>query len=156
MGTIDETVIQRIFSPVAGWLEHGLGIGQWRVAIECLNGHLALYVAGVAFSLAGKGMSDGIFVDMLAALAWLLIMEFVRRVALRQAASSMGAQTARLGEWHFRLILLVMLPLSLASVKGLSSACYAFSLLLLVAHLYFKACDSPPPRSRRTFATGRA
>jgi len=156
VGTLDETLIQRIFSPVAGWLEHQLGLGQWRVAIECLNGHLAFYVAGVAFSIAGKGMNDGIFINMLAAIAWLLIMEFVRRVAVRQASSSMGSQTARLGEWHFRLILMVMLPLSVAAVKGLSSACYAISLALLMAHLYFKACDVPPPQRRSKLAFGRA
>jgi hypothetical protein len=149
-------LIQRIFSPVAGWLEHQLGLGQWRVAIECLNGHLAFYVAGVSFSIAGKGMKNGIFVDMLAAIAWLLIVEFVRRVAVRQAGSSMGSQTARLGEWHFRLILLVMLPLSMAAVKGLSGACYAVSLGLLIAHLYFKACDVPPPKRRTRLAFGRA
>ena len=49
-----------------------------------------------------------------------------------------------------------MKELSVASVKGLSSFCYAASLVLLIGHLYFKACDVPPPPRRRMLATGRA
>jgi hypothetical protein len=153
---IDEILIARVFSPAAGWLEHRLGVGQWRVAIECLNGHVACYLAGVAFAIAGKGASDGIFVDLLAALLWLGIMEAVRRAAMRQAGSSMGVQTARLGEWRFRYIFLVMLPVSLCYVEGWASGFYTASLALLTAHLYFKACDSPPPERKRRLAFTRA
>jgi hypothetical protein len=152
---IDDIVITRLFSPAAGWAEHRLGLGQWRLAFESLNGHVAFYLAGVAFSISGKGMSDGIFVDLLIALAWLLLMEAVRRVARRQAGSSLGVQTARLREWHFRLILIVALPVSLASMHGPANACYSVSLLLLVCHLYFKACDAPPPQRRRGLAFSR-
>jgi hypothetical protein len=146
---IDNIALSRIFSPVAGWAEHRLGLGQWRIALECLNGHVAFYLAGLAFSLTGKGMADGIFVNLLVALAWLLLMEAVRRVAYRQAGSSLGVQTARMREWHFRLILLVMLPLSVSRIDELANACYSVSLLLLLCHLYFKACDAPPPQDRR-------
>jgi hypothetical protein len=153
---IDDLALSKIFSPMAGWAEHRLGLGQWRLALECLNGHVAFYLAGLALSIAGKGMADGIFASLLVALAWLLLMEGVRRVAQRQAGSSLGVQTARMREWHFRLILLVSLPVSVASVRGLDNACYSVSLLLLVCHLYFKACDTPPPHSRRlAFARGR-
>jgi len=145
MSGIDEILIGRVFSPAAGWLEHRLGLSRWRVAIECLNGHVACYLAGVAFAVAGKSARDGIFVDLLAALFWLAIMEAVRRAALRQAGSSIGVQSARLGEAHFRCIFLIMLPASLCYVEGWASGFYTASLALLVAHLYFKACDAPPP-----------
>jgi hypothetical protein len=156
MSAIDDMLIGRVFSPVSGWLEHDLGLGRWRVAMECLNGHVACYIAAVAFSVAGKGAGDGIFVDLLAALVWLCIMEAVRRTAIRQACSSLGVQTARLGESHFRCIFLIMLPVSLCYVEGWASGFYTASLALLVAHLYFKASDSPPPERGRRPAFGRA
>jgi len=152
---IDDFAIAKIFSPLAGWAEHRLGLGQWRLALECLNGHVAFYLAGLAFSLTGKGMTDGIFASLLVALAWLLLMEAVRRVACRQAGSSLGVQTARLREWHFRLILLIALPISVSRIDELANACYSLSLFLLLCHLYFKACDSPPPRGRRRLAWNR-
>jgi hypothetical protein len=152
---VDDIALSKLFSPVAGLAEHRLGIGQWRLSLECLNGHLAFYLAGVAFSIAGKGASDGIFGDVLIALAWLLLIEFVRGVARRQACSSLGVQTARLGEWHFRLILIASLPVSLAAVKGIGNLCYTISLLLLLCHLAFKACDTPPPQRRRQLAFSR-
>ena len=155
MTQIDDIAIARIFSPAAGWAEHRLGVSQWRVALECLNGHVAFYLAGLALSIAGKGMEDGIFASLLVALAWLLLMEAVRRVACRQAGSSLGVQTARMREWHFRLILLVSLPISVSRIDELAGACYSVSLLLLLCHLYFKACDSPPPKSRRRLAYQR-
>ena len=149
MNPIDDIALARIFSPVAGWAEHRLGFGQWRIALECLNGHVAFYLAGLAFSLTGKGMTDGIFANLLVGLAWLLLMEAVRRVAYRQAGSSLGVQTARMREWHFRLILLVAMPISVSRIDEPASACYSVSLLLLLCHLYFKACDAPPPQDRR-------
>lgn len=139
---------------MAGWAEHRLGFGQWRVALECLNGHVAFYLAGLAFTIGGKGMADGIFANLLVALAWLLLMEAVRRVACRQAGSSLGVQTARMREWHFRLILLLALPISLSRVDDPANAFYSVSLLLLLCHLYFKACDAPPPQSHRRLAYG--
>jgi hypothetical protein len=148
MTSVDNLLIEKIFSPAAGWLQHRLGLGQWRVALECLNAHVAFYLAGTALAIAGKGMRDAIFADLLAALAWLAIMAFVRAVAHRQAVSSQGVQTARLGEWHFRAIFLVMLPISLFYVRDLASFFYTGSLALLVAHLYFKACDAPPPEPK--------
>ena len=155
MTRIDDLALTRLFSPVAGWAEHRLGIGQWRLALECLNGHVAFYLAGLAFSIAGKGMEDGIFANLLVALAWLLLMEAVRRVARRQAGSSLGVQTARMREWLFRVILLVSLPVSIASIDELAGAFYSASLFLLLCHLYFKACDSPPPQGRRDLAWQR-
>ncbi len=149
MNPIDEIALTKIFSPVAGWAEHRLGLGQWRVALECLNGHVAFYLAGLAFSLTGKGVTDGIFANLLVGLAWLLLMEAVRRVAHRQAGSSLGVQTARMREWHFRLILLIALPISVSRIDELANACYSVSLVLLLCHLYFKACDAPPPQDRR-------
>ncbi|HEX2763614.1 MAG TPA: hypothetical protein VHM92_07185 [Allosphingosinicella sp.] len=156
MTRVDALALDKIFSPVAGWAEHRLGIGQWRLAFECLNGHVAFYLGGLALTVGGKGAEDGIFAHLLTSLGWLLIMDFVRRHAQRQAASSIGGQSARLGEWHFRLILLLSLPLSFAAVKGLANFCYSVSLILLVCHLYFKACDTPPPRGRRQLAYSRS
>ena len=156
MTRIDQIIIERISSPVTGWLEHRFGISQWRLSIECLNGNIAFYLAGVAFTIAGKGRNDGIFIDLLRGVGWLMMMEFVRRRAYQQAASSMGVQTARLGEWFFRLVLLAAVPLSLLSVRGWNSFCFAISLLFLVAHLYFKASDVPPPQQRRKLAFSRA
>lgn len=152
MTRFDDLLIGRVFSPLAGWLEHRAGLGQWRVAIECLNGHLACYLAGVAFAIAGKGVRDGIFAELLGALLWLAIIEAARRAAMRQAGSSLGVQTARLGERHFRCIFLLMLPFSLCYVEGWASGFYSASLALLVAHFYFKACDAPPPERRRRLA----
>jgi hypothetical protein len=149
---IDDIALTRIFSPAAGWAEHRLGISQWRVALECLNGHVAFYLAGLAFSLTGKGVADGIFASLLVGLAWLLLMEALRRVAWRQAGSSLGVQTARMREWHFRLILVVALPISVSRIDEVANACYSVSLLLLLCHLYFKACDAPPPQGRRRLA----
>ena len=146
-------LIERVFSPAAGLLEHRLGLDRWRVALECLNGHVAFYLAGVAFVVGAKGPRDAIFADLLAALAWLAIIEWVRRAAQRQAASSIGVQTARLGERHFRTIFLIMLPVSLLYVQGWASGCYTASLALLLAHLYFKASDAPPPKRRLAFGS---
>lgn len=155
MTRIDEIALTQLFSPLAGWAEHRLGIGQWRIALECLNGHVAFYLAGLAFSISGMGMNDGIFASLLVALAWLLLMEAVRRVARRQAGSSLGVQTARMREWLFRLILLVSLPISVARIDEVANAFYSVSLLLLLCHLYFKACDAPPPQGRRRLAYNR-
>ena len=155
MTRIDDLALTRLFSPLAGWAEHRLGISQWRVSLECLNGHLAFYLGGLALSIGGKGPNEGIFADMLVALAWLLLMEGARRVACRQAGSSIGVQTARMREWLFRVVLLISLPVSVARIGELSNAFYSVSLLLLVCHLYFKACDSPPPQSRRRLAYNR-
>ena len=155
MTRIDDLALGKAFSPIAGWAEHRLGISQWRVSLECLNGHLAFYLGGLALSIGGKGMNDGIFADVLVALAWLLLMEGARRVACRQAGSSLGVQTARMREWLFRVVLLLSLPLSLARIDALSSAFYSVSLFLLVCHLYFKACDAPPPQGRRRLAYRR-
>jgi len=152
---IDDLAIAKFFSPLAGWAEHRLGLDQWRIALECLNGHVAFYLAGLAFSLTGKGMTDGIFANLLVALAWLLLMEAVRRVAYRQAGSSLGVQTARMREWLFRIVLLVSLPISIARIDEVANAFYSASLLLLLCHLYFKACDSPPPERRRRLAYHR-
>jgi len=149
---IDDLALAKIFSPIAGWAEHRLGIGQWCVSLECLNGHLVFYLAGVAFSIGGKGMTDGIFANLLVALAWLLLMEAARRIACRQAGSSLGVQTARMREWLFRVILLISLPISVSRIDQLANAFYSVSLFLLVCHLYFKACDSPPPQGRRDLA----
>ena len=155
MTRIDDIALNKAFAPLAGWAEHRLGLSQWRVSLECLNGHLAFYLGGLAFSLGGKGMNDGIFADVLVALAWLLLMEGARRVACRQAGSSIGVQTARMREWLFRVVLLISLPISVARIDELSNAFYSVSLFLLVCHLYFKACDAPPPQTRRRLAYNR-
>ncbi|MDB5698860.1 MAG: hypothetical protein JWN69_1664 [Alphaproteobacteria bacterium] len=155
MTTIDDLLIRKIFSPLCGWAQHRLGVSQWQLSLGCLNGAIFFYLAAVALTIAGKGMRDGIFSDLLAALAWLLIMDFVRRVACRQAGSSMGVQTARLGEWLFRLILVAVLPLSITKIENFANLGYTLSLLCLVAHLYFKASDTPPPEQRGKFAYSR-
>jgi hypothetical protein len=155
MTTIDSALIERIFSPLCGWLEHRVGLGRWRAALECLNGHLAFYLVALALGIARKGPQDAIFADLLSGLFWLGIMEAARRAAYRQAGSSMGIQTARLGEWHFRTILLLMLPVSLLFVRDASSFCYTASLAFLLGHFYLKASDTPPPRrgTRHAFAS---
>lgn len=154
MTAIDNLALDKLFSPLAGWAEHRLGIGQWRVSLECLNGHLVFYMAGLTCSLGGKGMTDGIFANLLVALAWLLLMEAARRVARQQAESSLGGQTARMREWLFRVILLVSLPISVSRIDELANGFYSVSLFLLLCHLYFKACDAPPPQGRRDLAYG--
>ncbi|HJQ17223.1 MAG TPA: hypothetical protein VJ859_09495 [Allosphingosinicella sp.] len=153
---IDEILIDRFFSPLAGGLHHRFGLSQWRLSLECLNGNIVFYLAGIALSIAGKGMQDGIFADMLRAMVWLWIMDFARRVAHRQAASSIGVQSARMGEWMVRLILVAMMPLSLLYVRGMAGLCFFTSLILLIAHLYFKASDTPPPQWRRKSALARS
>jgi hypothetical protein len=155
MGTLDDLLIERIYSPLTGWLQHRIGVGQWRASIESLNGSTVFYVAGVAFELAAKGPYDGIFVTLLRALVWLLILDFIRRVAYRQAASSVGIRTARVREWLFRTILVAVLPLSLLYAQAWDNACYSASLLLLVCHLYFKASDAPPPEPKARLAFDR-
>ena len=156
MGRIDDLLIERIASPTAGWLQHRLGIGQWRASIECLNGSIVFYVFAVAIEIAGKGPYDGIFATMLRALFWLLIMDAVRKVAYRQAASSVGTRTDRVREWIFRLVLVAMLPVSLLYAQGWHNLCYSASLLLLVCHLYLKASDAPPPQPKGKLAYNRA
>jgi hypothetical protein len=156
MDRLDTLLIERVFSPAAGFCEHRLGISRWQVSMECLNGHLAFYVGGLALTIAGKGLEGGIFGDMLSALVWLLMMEGVRRVARRQAGSSLGTQTARMREWHFRTIIAAAVPISLCYANTLASACYSVSMLFLLGHLAFKASDSPPPQTRRQFARSRA
>ena len=155
MTRLDDLALSKLFSPLAGWAEHRLGIGQWQVSLECLNGHLVFYLAGLAFSIGGQGLTDGIFANLLIGLAWLLLMEAARRVARQQAGSSLGVQTARMREWLFRVILLVSLPISVSRIDELANAFYSLSLFLLLCHLYFKACDSPPPQRRRDLAWSR-
>ena len=155
MEMLDQILIDRFFSPVAGWIHHRFGVNQWRMSLECLNGNVAFYLAGIALSIAGKGMNDGIFVDLLKGVAWLMIVDFARRVALRQASSSIGMQSARMGEWLIRLVLVAMLPLSMLNVRGLTSLCFTVSLLFLVLHLYFKASDTPPPKPGRKLILAR-
>ena len=152
---VDDALIEKVYSPLAGRLRHGFGLCQWRVAIECLNGNIVFYLAGLAFTIAGKGMNDGIFVDLLKGLLWLLITDFVRRVTYRQAASSMGVQTARMREWFVRLVLTAMFPLSLFYIREWANLCYTLSLLFLIAHLYFKASDLPPPQPKGKLAWAR-
>ena len=156
MGTIDDLLIEKVTSPLTGWLQHRLGVSQWRASFESLNGSTVFYIAAVALELAAKGPFDGIFVTLLRALVWLLILDFVRRVACRQAASSVGIRTARVREWLFRTILVAMLPLSLSYAQGgWDNVCYSASLLLLVCHLYFKASDAPPPEPKGRLAFDR-
>lgn len=156
MSTIDDILIDKVYSPLSGWLEHRLGVSRWRASIECLNGSLAFYVAAVALEIAGKGPYDGIFMTMLRALVWLLVMDAVRRVAYRQAASSVGPRTARVREWIFRLVLVAVLPLSLYYAQGWHNLCYSASLMLLICHLYLKASDPPPPQPKGRLAFGGA
>ena len=153
MGTIDDLLIERVSSPLTGWLQHRLGVSQWRASLESLNGSTVFYIAGVALELAAKGPFDGIFETLLRALVWLLILDFIRRVAYRQAASSVGIRTARVREWLFRTILVAVLPLSLYYAQGAwDNVCYSASLMLLVCHLYFKASDAPPPEPKGRLA----
>ena len=157
MGNIDDILIERVWSPAAGGLEHRLGVGPWRAAIECLNGSTFFYVAAVALQIAGMGPEDGVFMTMLRALAWLLVMDWVRRHACRQAASSVGVRTARVREWMFRVALLFMVPLSFCYADEWHNMLYSLSLLLLVCHLYLKASDAPPPpETTRRYAFNQA
>ena len=155
MNRFDDALIDKVGSPLCGWLRHRLGLCQWRVSIECLNGSAAFYLAGVAFEIAGKGPYDGIFVTLLRALVWLTILDRVRRLAYRQAASSVGVRTARVREWLFRTILVAMLPVSLCYADGWNHILYSASLVLLVLHLYLKASDTPPPEPKGRFAFDR-
>jgi hypothetical protein len=155
MTRFDDTLIDKFASPLCGWLRHQLGLCQWRVSIECLNGSAAFYLAGVAFEIAGKGPFDGIFVTLLRALVWLTILDRIRRLAYRQAASSVGVRTARVREWLFRTILVAMLPVSLCYAVGWNHMLYSASLALLVFHLYLKASDTPPPEHKGRFAFDR-
>ena len=152
MGTIDDLLIERVYSPLTGWLQHRLGVGQWRASFESLNGSTVFYLAGDALELAGKGVYDGTFITMLRALAWLLILDFIRKHAYRQAASSVGIRTARVREWLFRTILVGVLPLSLYYAQAWHNLCYSASLILLICHLYFKASDAPPPEPKGRLA----
>ena len=156
MTCFDDALIDKVASPLCGWLRHRLGLCQWRASIECLNGSAAFYLAAVAFEVAGKGPYDGIFATLLRALVWLMILDGIRRLAYRQAASSVGVRTARVREWQFRTILAVMLPVSLCYADGWNHLLYSTSLALLVAHLYLKASDTPPPEPRGRFALDRA
>src|SRR5262245_2855808 len=120
MTRFDDALIEKVSSPICGWLRHQFGLCQWRVSIECLNGSIAFYLGAVAFEIAGKGPFDGIFATLLRALVWLLILDRVRLLAHRQASSSVGVRTARVREWHFRTILVAMLPVSLCYAHGWS------------------------------------
>jgi hypothetical protein len=156
MTRFDDALIEKVTSPLCGWLRHRLGLCQWRAAIECLNGSAAFYLAAVAFEIAGLGPYDGIFVTLLRALVWLTILDRVRRLAYRQAASSVGVRTARVREWQFRTILATMLPVSLCYADSGAHLLYSTSLALLVFHLYLKASDTPPPEPKGRFALDRA
>jgi hypothetical protein len=148
MQRFDRIALEMIYAPVAGWVRQRLGIEQWRLSLECLNGHLVFYLAGTALTIAQRKPGDAIYPVMLGALAWLLLMQAVRRMALRQAGSSLGVQTARMAEWHIRTILLAALPVIAISTHDLGAALYAIALALLASHFYFKACDTPPPQER--------
>ena len=156
MNRFDDLLIDRVSSPLAGWIQDRLALAPWRVSIESLNGSVAFYIAAVALEIAGAGPQDGIFVIMLRAMVWLLVLEAVRKIAYRQAASSVGTRTARVREWLFRIVLIAMLPISLCYANGLANALYSASLLLLVGHLYFKASDAPPPEKKGKLAFNRS
>ncbi len=156
VSNIDDILIERVFSPIAGWAQHQLGVSQWRLSLACLDGNIAFYLAGVAMTIAGKGMEDAIFADLLAGMGWLALMTFARGVAYRQSSSSMGVQSARFGEWLFRTVLVGVMPLSFYYVTGISSLCFSLSLVFVILHLYFKAADTPPPERTRKLAFDRA
>jgi hypothetical protein len=156
MNRIDDLLIEKVTSPLAGWLQHRLDLAPWRVSFECLNGSVLFYVGAVALQIAGTGPYDGVFAIMLRALVWLLVLEAVRKHAYRQAASSVGTRTARVREWMFRIVFAAMLPISLCYADGLDNLLYSASLLLLVGHLYFKASDAPPPQPKGRLAFDRA
>lgn len=156
MGHLDDILIEKVASPVCGRLRHHLGICQWRAAIECLNGSIGFYVAGVAFEIASRRPDEAVFPILLRALAWLLIMDGVRRRAYRQAASSAGVRTARFGEWMFRLILVAATPLSFCYAGSGHGFFYSAALMFLTCHLYLKASDAPPPEPRGRLARTRA
>jgi hypothetical protein len=156
MTPFDTAIIEKVYTPVTGWVNARFGVDQWRLAIECLNGTIAFYLAGVAITIASKGMTDGIFADLIAAFAWLMVMDWIRKAAYHQAASSLGRQTARMGESIFRHILVGILPLSLYYLEGLDDLCHTISLVFFISHLYFKSCDTPPPQRRMQFAYNRA
>ena len=88
---LDDILIHRLFSPLSGWAQHRFGLGQWKLSIECLNGNIAFYLAGIAFSIADKTIGDGIFIDMLKGVCWLLIMDFARGVMQATAPSPSDA-----------------------------------------------------------------
>lgn len=155
MTPFDNAIIEKVFTPITGWVNSRFGVDQWRLAMECLNGTIAFYLAGVALTIARKGMADGIFVDLLSAILWLFVMDWIRKAALRQAASSLGHQTARMREWLFRHLLVGILPLSLYYADGLDDLCHSMSLVLFIAHLYFKSCDTPPPQRKTRLAFSR-
>lgn len=155
MTRFDTIIIEKVFTPFTGWVNARFGLDQWRLALECLNGTVAFYLGGVALTIAAKGLNDGIFVDLLAALVWLLVMDWIRKTALAQASSSLGRQTARMREALFRHLLIGILPLSLYYADGLDDLCSTVSLMLFIAHLYFKSCDMPPPQRRMQFAYSR-
>lgn len=156
MTPFDTIIIDKVYTPITGWVNERFGVDQWRLAIECLNGTVAFYLAGVAFTIASKGMTDAIFADLIAAFAWLMVMDWIRRAAYRQAASSLGRQTARMRESIFRHILVGLLPLSLYYCEGLDDLCHTISLCFFISHLYFKSCDTPPPQRRTQLAYSRA
>ena len=56
-------------------------------------------LAGVALTIASKGMTDAIFADLLAAFAWLMVMDWIRRAAYRQAGSSLGGVRMRTSDF---------------------------------------------------------
>jgi hypothetical protein len=152
MTPFDTAIIEKVYTPVTGWVNSRFGVDQWRLAIECLNGTIAFYLAGVALTIASKGMGDAIFTDLIAAFVWLMVMEFIRKAAYRQASSSLGRQTARMRESIFRHILVAIVPLSLYYCEGVDDLCHTISLLFFISHLYFKSCDTPPPQRKVQFA----
>jgi hypothetical protein len=155
MTPFDTAIIEKVFTPLTGWVNERFGLDQWRLALECLHGTIAFYLTGLALTIAGKGMADGIFVDLLSAAVWLMVMDWIRRTLLRQASSSLGRQTARMRESIFRHLLVGLLPLSLYYADGLNDLCHSMSLALFIAHLYFKSCDTPPPQRRGRLAYSR-
>lgn len=155
MTPFDTAIIEKVYTPVTGWVNARFGVDQWRLAIECLNGTVAFYLAGVALTIASKGMGDAIFADLIAAFVWLMVMEFIRKAAYRQASSSLGRQTARMQESIFRHILVGIVPLSLYYCEGVDDLCHTISLLFFISHLYFKSCDMPPPQRKVQLAYSR-
>jgi hypothetical protein len=156
MTPFDTALIEKVYSPITGWMNAHFGLDQWRLAGQCLNGTAACYLAGLALTIAGKSMGDGIFTDLVVAFAWLIGIDWLRRALYRQAASSLGRQTARMRESIFRHILVGLLPLSFYYAQGPNDLCHTLSLVFFISHLYFKSCDSPPPRRRHQLAWTRA
>jgi hypothetical protein len=152
---IDDALIDRLFQPLADWLEHHLSLGPNRAARTGIDVASLAWIVSMASAAAGTWHDmRGAFLNGAVLVAGLWAFTTLRGVFGRGDGGKAnplraGMQTHRMAclFWMGALALKSALePASLASLGLLAVGLFA------TASVYLGACSRPPPRERRRFS----